>query len=92
MALQEDINTYFFHNTISIKQAYKKISYLRVNDEIVTNPFEIAYQVVNHFTFIFTGSNDMQDNVLIAHVILALVSNNTSNLITMMPLLEEIQN
>lgn len=71
---------------------YKKISSLRVNDEIVTNPFEIAYQVVNRFTFIFTDSNDMQDNVLIAHVILALVSNNTSNLITMMPLLEEIQN
>ena len=64
-----DRNTAFFHRTARIKQAYKKISYLRIDDTIVTEPNQIASHVVTHFTNLFTGNNDVHDNGLVDEVI-----------------------
>jgi hypothetical protein len=57
-----DRNTAYFHRIAKIKQTTKKISSLRINDNIVTDPSLIASHVVNHFTALFSTNNHVQDN------------------------------
>ncbi|MCH97378.1 RNA-directed DNA polymerase (Reverse transcriptase), partial [Trifolium medium] len=85
-------NTAFFHRTAKIKQAYKKISAIRVNDLVLTDPDQIASHVVNHFQTLFSDNNNIFDNGLIEEVIHSIVTDNVNNLLTMMPSVAEIHN
>jgi hypothetical protein len=58
-----DRNTAFFHKTAQIKQAYKKIVSLKIEDTTITDPDQIANHAVSHFTSLFTCSNEVRDNV-----------------------------
>ena len=87
-----DRNTAFFHRTAKIKQTYKKISSLKIDDVVVTDPSHISNHVVNHFTSLFTNSNDIQTNNLIDETIPHLISDFTNNLLTILPSVEEIKN
>ncbi|PNX96059.1 ribonuclease H [Trifolium pratense] len=87
-----DRNTTFFHKSAKIKQAYKKISSIRVDDVVLTEPAQIASHVVNHFQNLFTGSNNVHDNGLIEDVIPRLVNDNVNNLLTLLPSIVEIKN
>jgi hypothetical protein len=87
-----DRNTNFFHRTAKIKQAYKKITALRIDDVITTEPDLIASHVVNHFQNLFTSDNEVVDNGLIEEVIPALVTEDINNLLTLMPSFVEIEN
>ncbi|MCI05544.1 RNA-directed DNA polymerase (Reverse transcriptase), partial [Trifolium medium] len=89
---QGDRNTAFFHRISKIKQAYKKLNSLRVDNSIVTEPELIANHVVNHFSSLFSASNSTFDNGLVEEVIPKLVNDNTNNLLTMLPSALEIKN
>jgi len=56
---------------------------LKINDDFVTDPELTTSHAVNHFTSIFTSSNNVHNNGLIEEVI--------PNLLTMMPSREEIK-
>ncbi|MCI40794.1 hypothetical protein A2U01_0062027, partial [Trifolium medium] len=75
-----------------MKQAFKKISSLRVEDNIITDPKQIANHVVSNFQDIFDGNDDVHDNGMVDEVIPSLVTDNINNLLTIMPSFEEIKN
>ena len=83
-----DRNTAYFHRTAKIKQAYKKITTLRVDDNIISDQDQIANHVVSHFS----NENVVQDSGIIEDVIPSLVIDDTNKLLTMLPLREEIHN
>jgi hypothetical protein len=85
-----DRNTAYFHRIAKIKQTTKKISSLRINDNIVTDPSLIASHVVNHFTALFSTNNHVQDNSFIEDTIPHLVTDSINNLLTMLPSSAEI--
>jgi hypothetical protein len=87
-----DRNISFFHRTEKIKQAYKKIYSIRVNDEVITDQSHIANQMVSHFTNLFTSNNSVHDNGLIEEVIPTTVTDNINNLLTLMLSIAEIKN
>lgn len=87
-----DRNTAFFHRTAKIKQAFKKITSLRIENTVITQQDQIANHVVAHFSNIFTTNNQVQDNGLVEEVIPALVTEQVNNLLTMLPSTSEIKN
>ncbi|MCH90331.1 RNA-directed DNA polymerase (Reverse transcriptase), partial [Trifolium medium] len=87
-----DKNTAFFHKTAKIKQAYKKISTLRVNDMVLTDQDLISHHVVSHFQALFSGSNAAVDNGLVEEVIPNLLNDGINNLLTILPSELEIKN
>lgn len=87
-----DRNTAYFHRTAKIKQAYKKITSLRIENTVITQQDQIASHVVAHFSNIFTTNNQVQDNGLVEEVIPALVTEQVNNLLTMLPSTSEIKN
>jgi hypothetical protein len=89
---QGDRNTTFFHRISKIKQAYKKLNSIRVDNNIVIEPDLIANHVVNHFTTLFSDNNTTIDTGLVEEVIPKLINDNTNNLLTMLPSLMEIKN
>ncbi|GAU50883.1 hypothetical protein TSUD_411120 [Trifolium subterraneum] len=86
-----DRNTAFFHRTARIKQAYKKIASIRIDDNIITEPDIIANHVVNHFQNLFSSDNVSLDNGLIEEVIPSLITEDINKMLTLMPSLAEIQ-
>ncbi|CAJ2645220.1 unnamed protein product [Trifolium pratense] len=87
-----DRNTAFFHRTCKIKQAYKRISAIRIDDVITTEPDLITSHVVNHFQNLFTCDNAILDNGLIEEVIPELVTIDINSMLTLLPSLSEIHN
>jgi hypothetical protein len=79
-----DRNTAFFHRTSKIKQAYKKISSIRVDDVVITDPSLISNHVVNHFQTLFSSDNAVIDNGLIEEVIPALITDDINNMLTLL--------
>jgi hypothetical protein len=89
---QGDRNTTFFHRTTKIKQAYKKITSLRVDNGVFTNPDLISSHAVNHFTTVFSSSNVTQDNGMVEEVIPKLITDSINTLLTLLPSVLEIKN
>ncbi|GAU19900.1 hypothetical protein TSUD_95050 [Trifolium subterraneum] len=89
---QGDRNTAFFHRITKIKQAYKNLNSLGIDNNIVTDPELISNHVVNHFSTLFSASNSILDNGLVEEVIPKLVNDNTNNILTMLPSAMEIKN
>jgi len=87
-----DRNTAYFHRSAKIKQAYKKISTLRVDDTLITDQEQIAEHVISHFTNLFSNENVVNDNGIIEEVIPPLVTENINRLLTMLPSCDEIHN
>lgn len=48
-----DRNTRYFHRLTRIKKFTKMINVLRVGDDVLTEPTEIASHIVNHFQQFF---------------------------------------
>jgi hypothetical protein len=89
---QGDRNTTFFHRTTKIKQAYKKITSLRVDNGVFTNPDLISSHAVNHFTTVFSSSNVTQDNGMVEEVIPKLITDSINTLLTLLRSVLEIKN
>jgi hypothetical protein len=89
---QGDRNTGFFHRVTKIKQAYKKINSIRVDNNILVDPELISNHIVNHFTSLFYDNNSTLDNGLVEETIPKLINESTNHLLTMLPSALEIKN
>jgi hypothetical protein len=87
-----DRNTAYFHRIAKIKQTTKKISSLRVDNNLITNPNDIASHVVHHFTSLFSTNNFVQGNNLIEETIPHLISDQVNAMLILTPTYEEVTN
>jgi hypothetical protein len=87
-----DRNTEFFHRTSKIKQAYKKLSSIRIDDVVTTDPSLIYNHVVNHLHSLFANDDAVFDNGLIEEVIPTLLSDDINSMLTLLPSMSEIHN
>lgn len=75
-----------------IENAIKIIHCHRVEDHLLTNKEEIANHVADHFKHLFNRVSILQDHGLVDKVIPNVVTEQENNLLTMMPLMEEVHN
>jgi len=85
-------NTGYFHRITKLKNKTKLISSIKVDDEIVTEPYRISDHIVNYYKNLFFSSNYfLQDNFLVEEAIPMLIDETTNNILTMLPTMEEVK-
>jgi hypothetical protein len=89
--LEGDRNTKYFQRLAKIKSKTKPISAISVDEEIVSDPEQIASHFKNHFQNLFSSNIFLQVDNLVEEVIPNMISANTNSLLTMVPSHEEIK-
>lgn len=64
----------------------KVIHSLKVGDTVIKSQEQITYHVVNHLKILFDNVYVLQDNSLVEDVIPKLVTDQTNNMLIMMPI------
>lgn len=90
--LEGDRNTRYFHRLEKIKSKTKPITAIRVDDDIINDPEQIATHFTNHFKNLFSSNIVLQVDELVEEVIPNAISYNTNSMLTMIPTNEEIKN
>jgi len=90
--LEGDSNTTYFHRIAKIKSKTKPITAIRVEDDIINDPEQIATIFTNHFQNLFSSNAVLQVDELVEELIPNVSSNNTNSMLTMIPTTEEIKN
>lgn len=90
--LEGDTNTKFFHKMTTIKAVSKKISMLKVGDDVISRPADLENHVVGFYESLFNASNGCVDNGLIEDVISPMVFSEDNFMLTSLPLMEAIKN
>lgn len=90
--LEGDRNTRYFHNLAKLKAKTNKISTIRHDEQLLTDPELIASHITNHFKSIFCSSSVLQVNNLVEEVIPCLITDNINNMLTLILSKEEIRN
>ncbi|WJX32857.1 hypothetical protein P8452_21136 [Trifolium repens] len=91
--LEGDRNTGYFHRIAKIRNTTKLINAIRIDDDIVTEPQQIADHIVHYYQNLFYSNNVvLQENNLVEDVIPNLISEETNRLLTMLPSSSEIHN
>jgi len=89
--LEGDRNTTYFHRLAKIKAKTKPITAIRVDDELINDPEQIATLFTNHFQNLFSSNIVLQVDELVEEVIPTVISNNTNSMLTMIPSTDEIK-
>lgn len=89
--VEGDRNTNYFHRLANIKTKTKPITAIKVDDNIVDDPEQIAILFKNHFQNLFSSNIVLQVDSLVEDVIPTLISDYTNNLLTLVPSQEEIK-
>jgi hypothetical protein len=88
-----DRNTSYFHRIAKIKNNTKVMSSIRVDDNLISDPQQIAHHVVDYFQNLFcTNSDILQDEALIEDVIPSVINDRINDMLTMIPSPSEIKN
>lgn len=74
-----------------MKQPYKNISSLKINNLVLIDPTLIENYVVNHFTNLFSSSSTIHDNDLIKESFNFLLNEKINKPLTLIPSIEEIK-
>jgi len=85
-----DRNTRYFHRLAKIKNTTRPITSIRHENTTINDQEQIANHVVNHYTNLFNVCSVLQDDGIVEEVIPNIVSDQTNNLLTMLPTPEEI--
>jgi NDP-sugar pyrophosphorylase family protein len=81
-----DRNTSYFHRIAKIKNTTKVMSSIRVDDNLISDPQQIAHHVVDYFQNLFcTNSDILQDEALIEDVIPSVINDRINDMLTMIP-------
>jgi hypothetical protein len=91
-SLEGDRNTSYFHRISKIKSTTKMITSLKIGNELISNPDDLANHVVHHFSNFFGSNHVLQDNNLIEEVIPNLLNDDLNRLLTLTPSHAEIKN
>jgi len=86
-----DRNTSYFHHMSRIKSAAKPISLLMDGQLRITDQREMGNHVVTYFQDIFGTRNECVTNDLVERVIPSMVTDDDNNMLTVMPLADEIK-
>ncbi|XP_019430691.1 PREDICTED: uncharacterized protein LOC109338019, partial [Lupinus angustifolius] len=86
-----DRNTAFFHNIAKIRYATKSMCILRQGDETLLHTQEIDNHVLSYFTNLYASKNITQPSNLIECVIPKLVTQDDNNMLSRIPLDDEIR-
>jgi hypothetical protein len=91
-SFERDRNTSYFHRISKIKSTTKMITSLKIGNELISNPDDLANHVVHHFSKLFGSNHVLQDNNLIEEVIPNLLNDDLNRLLTLTPSHAEIKN
>jgi len=88
--LEGDRNTAFFHRITKIKNTTKLITSIKDGDNTLSDQNLIANHAVNYFKSLFCTNIVLQDSLLVDEVIPNIVTDNTNQMLTMLPTSDEI--
>ncbi|XP_019435225.1 PREDICTED: uncharacterized protein LOC109341721 [Lupinus angustifolius] len=89
--IRGDRNTAFFHNIAKIRYATKSMCILRQGEETLLHRQEIDNHVLSYFTNLYASENVTQPSNLIDYVIPKLVTQEDNNMLSRIPLDDEIR-
>jgi hypothetical protein len=82
---------FYFHRVAKIKAASKNITLLYDVDTVISELEAIEIHVLNYFQYIFSVYNDCIANDLVARTIPSVVMEDENQLLTRLPLCDEIK-
>jgi hypothetical protein len=88
--LEGDGNTAYFHRIAKIKNTTKLITSIKDGNETLTDHNLIANHAVAYFKSLFCTNIVLQDSLLVEEVIPNIITDNTNQMLTMLPTIEEI--
>lgn len=88
--LEGDRNTAYFHRVTKIRHTTNLITSIKDGENIITDQNLIANHAVNFYKSLFCTNIVLHDQLLVEEVIPQLVIDNTNQMLTMVPSLDEI--
>ena len=88
--LEGDRNTAYFHTVTKIRHTTNLITSIKDGENIITDQNLIANHAVNFYKYLFCTNIVLQDQLLVEEVIPSLVTDNTNQMLTMVPSSDEI--
>lgn len=83
-------NTSYFHKVTKIRNTTKHITSIKDGGNTIIDPILIANHALNFYKSLFCTNIVLQDSLLMEEVIPNLVSDNTNQMLTMLPTSQEI--
>ena len=86
-----DQNTSYYHRMAKVRLASKSISFLNVENSVITTPADIEAHILAYFQSIFSVDNNCGSNNMVAQMIPRLVTDNDNIMLSRLPLQDEVK-